>query len=153
MKRFRFLSVGVFLTTIVAVSSNIGFAAVADAFPVCIGLRHDTIGAPNLRFTLDATPTGSFVQLTGQAAYAEPNTPGGNQVVYGVSGAAIPTADGFWVSLIGAGSDDAQTVFNGTFTIQVSSDPARNKLTYAKRSLDGTSNTVITGSAEFLPCP
>jgi hypothetical protein len=150
MNRFR--SVVIFLTTVVVVSSSIGFAA-ADAFPVCIGLKHVQLGAPTLTFTLSANSAGSFFQLTGQAVYAEANGPGANSIVYAVSGAAITTVDGYWVSLAGVGSDQAQTVFNGTFAIQASSDPTRNKLTYAKRSLDGTSNTLITGAPEFLPCP
>jgi hypothetical protein len=49
--------------------------------------------------------------------------------------------------------DLAQNAFNGTFAIQVSADPARNTLTYAKRSLDGTSNTVLSGAAEVVSCP
>jgi hypothetical protein len=153
MNRFRVLSVVGVLTTIAVVSSSIGFAAAANAFPVCIGLKHEQLGSPSLTFTLSANSAGSFFQLTGQAAYAEANGPGGSSIVYAVSGAAITTVDGYWISLAGAGADQAQTVFNGTFAIQVSSDPTRSKLTYAKRSLDGTSNTLIAGAPEFLPCP
>ena len=92
------------------------------------------------------------VAVPAEAVFAEPNTPGGSAIVYGVSGSAISTVDGFFVSLTGVGVDQLQTAFNGTFAIQLTGDPTKNRLTYGRRSVDGTSNTVITGQAEFIAC-
>jgi hypothetical protein len=141
------------LSLAIVVATTIGFVTGAEGVAVCIGLRHENVSTPNLQFFLSATPTGAFVQLTGQAVFAEPNTPGGSAIVYGVSGSAISTVDGFFVSLTGVGVDQLQTAFNGTFAIQLTGDPTKNRLTYGRRSVDGTSSTVITGQAEFIGCP
>ena len=84
--------------------------------------------------------------------FSQSVAPPSSVVVYGVAGTAIPTVDGFFLSLTGVGADLAQNLFNGTFAVQLSTDPAKNTLTYAKRSLDGTSNATITGAAEVVSC-
>jgi hypothetical protein len=147
MNRVPMLSVVVLLLTVV------GVATVADAFPVCIGLRHEVVTVPNLKLYLIATPAGPFAQLTGQAVFAEPNVPDGASIVHAVSGTAMSTADGVVISLTGAGIDQTQTVRDGIFAIQLGGDPTRNRLTYARRNVDGTSTTVVTGVAEFVVCP
>ena len=141
------------LPTLVVVPLCYRSAAGAESFPICIGRRHETAGAPSLTFTLIAATAGSFFQLTGAARFADANESPGSVVVYGVTGTALRIVDGFFVSLTGVGLDLAQNAFNGTFAIQLSADPALNTLTYAKRSVDGTSNTVLSGTAEFVTCP
>ena len=153
MKTLRALSLVLFLTAAVVVPSGIGGAAVVDPFPVCIGLKAGGLGAAHVDLTLIASPTGTFFQLTGEAVFSQSIAPPNSVVVYGVSGTAIRTVNGFWLSLTGVGSDLAQNLFNGTFAIQLSVDPAKNTFAYAKRSLDGTSNTVLTGAAEVTTCP
>ena len=153
MKTLRALSLVIFLTAVVVVPSGISHAAVVDPFAVCIGLKPGGLGSAHVDLTLIASAAGTFFQLTGQAVFSQPVAPPSSVVVYGVAGTAIRTVDGFWLSLTGVGSDLAQNVFNGTFAIQLSVDPTKNTLTYAKRSLDGTSNTVLTGAAEVVTCP
>ena len=153
MKTLRALSLLVFLITLLVVPSSLGLAAVVDPFPVCIGLKPGGLGAAHVDLTLIASAAGTFFQLTGEAVFSQPIAPPNGVVVYGVSGTAIRTVDGFRLSLTGVGSDLAQNLFNGTFAIQLSVDPTKNTLTYAKRSLDGTSNTVLTGAAEVVSCP
>ena len=147
MKTLRALSLVVFLTTVVVVPSSVGFAAIVDPFPVCIGLKAGGLGSPRIDLTLTASQAGPVFQLTGEARFSQPIAPPNGLVVYAVSGTAIPNADGFWVSLGGAGYDLAKNVFSGTFGIQLSADPAKNTLAYSKRSLDGTSTSVVTGAA------
>ncbi|HMH50602.1 MAG TPA: hypothetical protein VK548_10245 [Candidatus Acidoferrum sp.] len=153
MKRPRALCLVVFLTTVLVVPSRIGLAAVVDPFPVCIGLKAAGLGSPRIDLTLTASPAGPVFQLTGEARFSQAIAPPNGLVVYAVSGTAIPNADGFWVSLTGAGYDLAKSVFHGTFAIQLSADPAKNTLAYAKRSLDGTTTSVVTGAAEVVSCP
>ena len=143
----------VIVLTVVAIPPGIGRAAVLDPFPVCIGLKSSGLGAPHVDLTLVASAVGAFFQLNGQAVFSQPIAPPNGVVVYAVAGTAVRTVDGFFVSLTGVGLDLAQNAFNGTFAIQLSADPARNTLTYAKRSLDGTSNTVLNGAAEVVTCP
>jgi hypothetical protein len=147
MNRVSLLSVVAVLLTIASV------ATAADAFPVCIGLRHEVATVPNLKLYLIGTPAGPFAQLTGQAVFAEPNVPDGASILHAVSGTAMSTIDGIVISLTGAGIDQAQTVLDGTFAIQLRGDPTRNRLTYARRNVDGTSSVVISGVAEFVECP
>lgn len=153
MRMPRALSLVIFLIAVVAVPSGIGRAAVVDPFPVCIGLKSSGLGARHVDLTLIAFAAGTFFQLNGQAVFSQPIGPPSSVVVYGVARTALRTVDGFFVSLTGAGTDLAQNVFNGTFALQLSADPAKNTLTYSKRSLDGTSNTVLTGAAEVATCP
>jgi len=153
MNTLRALSLVIFVTAVVVVPSGIGRAAVVDPFPVCIGLKSGGLGAARVDLTLIASAAGTFFQLTGEAVFSQPIAPPSSVIVYGVAGTAIRTVDGFWLSLTGVGADLAQNAFNGTFAIQLSADPAKNTLTYAKRSLDGTSNTVLTGVAEVVTCP
>lgn len=153
MNTFRIVSLVVFLTTAVVLPPGPGQAAVVDPFPVCIGLKTTGLGAPHVDLTLIASPAGTFFQLTGAAVFSQSVAPPNSVVVYGVAGTAIRTVDGFWLSLTGVGADLAQNLFNGTFAVQLSVDPAKNTLTYAKRSLDGTSSTTITGAADVVSCP
>lgn len=152
MNTLRIVSL-VIVLTIVVIPSGIGRAAVVDPFPVCIGLKSSGLGAPHVDLTLVASPVGTFFQLNGQAVFSQPIGPPNGVVVYGVAGTAMRTVGGVFVSLTGVGLDLAQNAFDGTFAIQLSVDPTKNTLTYAKRSLDGTSNTVLSGAAEVVTCP
>ena len=151
MKTFRIVSLVVFLTTAVVLPPDSGQAAVVDPIPVCIALKTTGLSAPQVDLTLIASPAGTFFQLTGEAVFAQ--SVASSVIIYGVAGTALRTVDGFWLSLTGVGADPAQNLFNGTFAVQLSADPAKSTLTYAKRSLDGTSNTTITGAAEVVSCP
>ena len=153
MKTLRVLSLIIAVTAVVVVPSRIGLAAVLDPFPVCIGLKTGGLGSPRIDLTLTASQVGTAFQLTGEARFSQAIAPPNSLVVYAVSGNAIPNTDGFWVSVGGAGYDLAKNVFSGTFAIQLSADPAKNTLAYAKRSLDGTSTSVVTGAAEVTTCP
>jgi hypothetical protein len=125
---------------------------VVDPIFVCISLKTTGLGAPHVDLTLVASPAGTFFQLTGQAVFSQSVAPPSGVIFYGVAGTAIPMVGGFSLSLTGVGADPAQNLFNGTFAVQLSTDPAKNTLTYAKRSLDGTSNAIITGAAEVVNC-
>src|SRR2546427_4549408 len=153
MKTLRALSILVFLITLLVVPSSPGLAAVVDPFPVCIGLKAGGLGSPRIDLTVTASQVGPVFQLTGEARFSQAIAPPNSLVIYAVSGAAIPNADGFWLSLTGAGYDLAKNVFGGTFGIQLSADPTKNTLAYAKRSLDGTSTSVVTAGAEVTTCP
>ena len=153
MKTLRALSLAVFVTTVVVMPSSVGLAAVVDPILVCLGTKGGGPGAPSINFTLIANSAGSFVQLTGQATFSQAVAPPNGLVIYGVSGSAIPNADGFFVSLLGTGYDLAKAVFVGMFAMQLSADPAKNTLTYAKQSLDATSTQIVTGVPELKPCP
>jgi hypothetical protein len=153
MKTLRALSLLVFLITLLVVPSGPGLAAVLDPIPVCIGLKAGGLGSPRIDLTLTASQVGSVFQLNGKAQFSQAIAPPNGLVIYAVSGTAIPNTDGFWVSVAGAGYDLAKSVFEGTFAIQLSADPTKNTLAYAKRSLDGTSTSVVTGAAEVTTCP
>ena len=153
MKTLRALSLILVVTAVVVVPSRTGLAAVVDPFSFCIGLKAGGLGSPRIDLTLTASQVGSAFQLTGEARFSQAIAPPNSLVVYAVSGNAITNADGFWVSVGGAGYDLAKNVFSGTFGIQLSADPAKNTLAYAKRSLDGTSTTIVTGTAEVTTCP
>ena len=150
MNTLRIASLFAVLTTAVVLPSGPGQAAVVDPIFVCISLKTTGLGAPHVDLTLVASPAGTFFQLTGQAVFSQPVGPS-SVIVYGVAGTALPMVGGFSLSLTGVGADPAQNLLNGTFAVQLSTDPARNTLTYAKRSLDGTSTT-ITGAAEVVNC-
>ncbi len=151
MNTFRIVSLVVFLTTAIVLPPGPGQAAVVDPIFVCISLKTTGLGAPHVDLTLVASPAGTFFQLTGQAVFSQSVAPPSSVIIYGVAGTALPMVGGFWLSLTGVGAD-AQNLFNGTFAVQLSADPAKNTLTYAKRSLDGTSNATITGAAEVVNC-
>jgi hypothetical protein len=164
MKTLRALSLVVFLITLLVVPSGLGLAAVGDPFPFCIfftapGLGAPPtapgLGAPRIDLHLTASPAGSVFQLTGEARFSQPIAPPNSLVVYGVSGTAIPNADGYWLALTGVGYDLAKQLFNGTFAIQLSTDSPKNTLAYVKRSLDGASQTVLIGDGVGFasPCP
>ena len=153
MNTFRIVSLVVFLTTAVVLPPGPGQAAVVDPIVVCISLKTTGLGAPHVDLTLVASPAGTFFQLTGQAVFSQSVAPPSGVIFYGVAGTALRTVDGFFLSLTGVGADLAQTLFNGIFAVRLSADPARNTLTYVKRSLDGTSNAPITGAAEVVSCP
>ena len=153
MKAPRTVSLVIFLTAVVVVPSGIGRAAVVDPIPVCIGLKPGGLGAARVDLTLIASPAGTFFQLTGEAVFSQSVAPPSSVIIYGVAGTALRMVDGFWLSLTGVGADLAQNAFDGTFAIRLSVDPTKSTLTYAKRSLDGTSNTVLTGAAEVVSCP
>jgi hypothetical protein len=152
MKTFRIVSLVVFLTTAIVLPPGPGQAAVVDPIFVCISLKTTGLGAPHVDLTLVASPAGTFFQLTGQAVFSQSVAPPSSVIIYGVAGTALPTVGGFSLSLTGVGADLAQNLFNGTFAVQLGIDPAKNTLTYAKRSLDGTSNATITGAAEVVNC-
>jgi hypothetical protein len=153
MKNVGALSlVALMITAVVGLSS--APARSDDTFAVCIGTKPGPPGAPRIDLTLTATPARSFFELFGQAQFSQAVAPPHGLVIFGVSGTAISNADGFWLSLTGAGYDLAKTVFNGTLGIQLSADPAKNALTYVKQSLDGTSDPlIVTGIPEIKPCP
>jgi hypothetical protein len=153
MKRLRAPFLVVFLIALLVVPSSLGLAAVVDPIPVCIALKAGGLGSPRIDLTLTASQAGSVFQLNGKAQFSQAIAPPNGLVVYAVSGTAIPNTDGFWVSVTGAGYDLAKSVFEGTFAIQLSADPAKNTLAYAKRSLDGASTSVVTGAAEVVTCP
>ena len=153
MKTLRALSLVVFVTTVVVMPHSVGIAAVIDPFSVCLGTKGGGPGAPSINFILIANSAGSFFQLTGQATFSQAVSPPNGLVIYSVSGSAITNADGFWVSLVGTGYDLAKTVFLGTFGLQLSADPAKNTLTYAKQSLDAAAPQVVTAVPEIKPCP
>jgi hypothetical protein len=153
MKTQQALSLIVLLITLLVVPSSLGLAAVLDPIPVCIGLKAGGLGSPRIDLTLTASQLGTVFQLNGKAQFSQAVAPPNGLVVYAVSGTAIPNADGFWVSVTGAGYDLAKSVFDGTFGIQLSADPTKNTLAYSKRSLDGTSTSVVTGAAEVTTCP
>src|SRR5262245_59410199 len=147
------MKIAIALLTTVVVLAGSGSAIAGEGRPVCIGLKAGGIGSPRIELSLSADDHGAFIELVGEARFSQPITPPASLVIYSVTGAAIPNEDGFWVSLKGAGYDLARTVFNGTFAIQASADPAKNSLTYAKQSLDGSSTVVFTGTPELRVCP
>jgi hypothetical protein len=129
-------------------------ASRADSSLICIGAVTSGLGAPKITLTLQATPSGAFFTLAGQARYSQAVSPPNGLLIYSVSGTATPNDDGFWLSLTGAGYNVANEVFNGTFGIQLSSDTSKNKLTYARQSLvDGSILSTFTGAAAIQTCP
>ena len=153
MKSLRTLALVVFVTTAIVVPTSVGLAVDVDAFPICIGTTPGGLGSPTINLNLVATDAGSFFQLTGQAVFSQPISPPASLVTYSVSGTAIPNADGFWLSLVGTGYDLAKTVFIGMIGAQLSADPSKNSLTYAKQSLDAASTVTFTRTPEIKACP
>jgi hypothetical protein len=154
MNALRAVSLLVLLSTVVARPPDAAQAAVIDPVQVCINLKSSGLGAPHLSLALVASQVGGFFifQLNGQATFSQAVAPPDSVVNYGVAGTAVPIAGGFFASLTGVGLDLAQNAFSGTFAIQLNADPTKNTLTYAKRSLDGTTGTVLSGSAEVVSC-
>lgn len=135
-------------------SCSLGLAAGVDAFPLCIATQGGGPGVPSINLTLIATDAGSsFFQLTGQVVFSQAVSPPASQVVYAVSGSAVPNADGYFLSLVGTGYDLAKTVFVGMIGIQLSAEPAKNTLTYAKQSLDAATTQVVTRVPQIVTCP
>ena len=154
MNKLSLLSLVVFVSGVMAVvPSGIGTAAVVDPIPISIGTKPGPPGSPLINFALTANAAGTAYQLTGEATFSQAIAPPNGLVTYGVSGSAIVNADGFWISLVGTGYDLAKTVFLGTFGLQLSADPAKNTLTYAKQSLDAASTQIVTGVPELKTCP
>jgi hypothetical protein len=155
MKKLWVLSLVVFVSGVAVVPSSVGHAAVVDPIPLCVGTKPGPPGSPSINFTLTANTAGTAYQLTGQATFSQAIAPPNGLVIYSVIGAAIANPDGFWLSLVGTGYDLAKTVFIGTFGLQLSADPAKNTLTYAKQSLDATAPQVVnlTGAVEVKNCP
>ena len=137
----------------VLVLSGVAPATAADAFPVCIGLKSGGLGAPHVDFTLSAVYYGAFIHLAGEARFSQAISPPNGLIIYSVSGTAIPIDDSFRISLSGAGYNSANTIFNGTFAIQLNVDPTQNTLTYARQSLDASSTLILTGTPELKACP
>ena len=152
MNALRAVSLVVFLSTIVAVPPGTVRAAVVDPVLVCVSLKASGLGAPHLDLVLAASQAVGFFQLNGTAVFSQAIAPPNGLVVYAVAGTAIGTVNGVFASLTGVGLDLAQNAFIGTFAVQLNADPTKNTLTYAKRSLDGTSNTVLSGPAEVVTC-
>jgi hypothetical protein len=153
MNKLRVLLLIVFVSGVAVGSAGVGLAAVVDPIPLCVGTKPGPPGSPSINFTLTANPAGSVYQLTGQATFSQAVAPPNGLVIYSVSGSAIPNTDGFWISLTGAGYDLAKAVFIGTFAVQLSADPAKNTLTYAKQTLDAASTQIVTAAPEVKTCP
>src|SRR5437773_7766433 len=132
MNMLRIVSLVVLLTTAIVLPSGPGQAAVVDPIVVCISLKTTGLGAPHVDLTLVASPAGTFFQLTGQAVFSQSVAPPSSVIIYGVAGTALPMVGGFWLSLTGVAADLAPNLFNGTFAVELSPDPAKHALTYAQ---------------------
>jgi hypothetical protein len=137
----------------VVAPASLGFASDQDPLQICIETQGGGPGVPSIELTLFATPIGTGFQLTGRVVFSQAVAPPAGLVTYAVSGTAIPNADGFFLSLVGTGYDLARTVFVGMLGIQLSADPAKNTLTYAKQSLDAATTQLVTRVPEIVPCP
>jgi hypothetical protein len=125
----------------------------ADSFPLCLRVEPAGVpGAPTLDLRLQALSYGPFFQFAGEVVVTQAVAPPNGTIVYSVGGSALQNADGFWLSLGGAGYNLANDLFNGLFAIQLSDDPAKRKLTYQKISADGPPPTVFTGTPEITSC-
>lgn len=143
------------LLTIVAILVVGTGSAAADVFPLCVTARLGAgLGAAKIDFTLavETFPNSPMIALSGQASFSQPVSPPGSLIVYAVSGAAIPNADGIWASLSGTGYDLAKNVYRGTFTAQLSSDALKNTFSYTRQNLDGSGSATSTSSIPLTVC-
>jgi hypothetical protein len=124
----------------------------ADSFPLCITVPTVLSGAPTIDLRLQALSYGPYFQLAGEAIVTQAVAPPNGIIVYSLGGSALQNADGFWLSLGGAGYNEANEVFNGLFAIQLSDDAAKKKLTYQKIGPEGPPPTVFTGIPEITTC-
>jgi len=124
----------------------------AHGFPVCIEVPPAGFGSVTIDLALEADLHGSFVHVIGSATVRQTVSPPNGEIVYSVSGTAIPNADGFWISLTGAGYNTAKEVVAGLFAIQLSDDAAKQALTYFKQDLEGSPPTLVTRTPQLKTC-
>lgn len=147
------MKTAVLVTIAAVITLSSGLARAEAPTAICIGTQGGGLGAPRIDLTLSVVPARAFFAVSGQVRFTQPVSPPGSEVIYGVSGTAIPNADGYWVSLVGTGYDLAKTVFVGMLGLQLSTDPAKNTLTYAKQSLDAATTQLVTRVPVIQDCP
>jgi hypothetical protein len=134
----------------------VGSPVVGRAAPVtvCFEAPPVGLGSVDIHLTLQVDVQGPFFHMIGSARITQAITPLNAIIVYSLVGTAIPNADGFWLSLSGAGYNVADQVFNGLFAMQLNSgDPTKSTLTYSRQDLEGSPPTVVVRTPQITPCP
>ena len=141
------------LAMILATFVGVGTVAADAVSIVCVTARLGSgLGAARVDFTLSVDVLEPIATLAGEARFSQSIAPPGSLIIYGVTGVAIPNADGTWVSLTGTGYDLAKTLYRGTFAAQLSADPAKNTFSYTRQNLDGSGAVTSTSTLPIITC-